>query len=461
MYLSKKIDIFISIIVFTLSTMISVFVAYNVAHPGYRNLFLLPLIYGVVYVIFISPIRRRLNNIFIHVFIAVSFTRYVILPLLITMTKYYGGRSTIPPLSESFHSAIYLMSYELIIVSLFTFIIFKNYKKPSNRLNKVLKPPSSIFIYILFISLSFGMTTLFPQALKSFSFLKVSDDFRDFGQGPLFVTLLTYCLVIAKYLIFIIILNLLNKKFTSSGNKFYIFLSFLLVLFSISIYFGDNRADFIITAIASILLFFKLYPQVIKRSLIPFLLSILLVTSFINDQRNHASLSGGEDKLLDVTSTLQIYLGGPYNVAIAIEAAHLNEGERKLWHLGHELLRPVLGLNLILKEIDIKPSSTFFNERIFFSDHVSQIIPIIGQGYFYLGFLFSPIIMILYLLLVKYFIKIQDNHNRIDMYFFLSIPIARIGFAMGQNGSILANDISFFLLLFIIIYYINNRLKVK
>lgn len=451
----KKVDIMISAIVFILSIITTTYIAYNTEHPGYNNLFLMPLIYGVAYVLFITPIRARLNNVYIYVFIAVSFTRYVILPLLITLTKYYGGRSSVPPMDSSFQLAIYLMCYEMIVVFLFSYLIFRKYKAPIK--NGQINFPKSIFVYVIFIGLSILLSLLFPASLKSFAFLKVHSGFIDFGKGSFLVNLVTYLLVVSKFLIFILILNFCKKRYQKSKNIVYVFISLLAVFINISIFFGDNRADYIITAIASMLLYFKLFPKYVKPSILPLIIIAILVTSFINESRNINSITNGEDKLLDLTETLQVYLAGPYNVAISIEAAELNQDERNILRLPHELLRPVIGLNIILKHFDVKPTSQYFNERIYFSDHVSQIVPMIGQGYFYLGFFLSPLIFILYLILVKVFINLRDKLNRIDLYFFLSIPIARIGFAMGQNASILANDISFFLVLFLIAYYFNNK----
>lgn len=459
LYAKSKLDILISSIIFVISTVISFYIANNTEHPGYKNLFLLPLIYGVVYVLFITPIRGRLNNIYIYVFIIVSFTRYVLLPLLITLTKLYGGRSLIPPMDESFRTAIYLMSYEMIIVFLFSYWIFRKYKAPNN--DGIINYPKSTIVYIIFIGLSLLLSLIFPASLNSFSFLKVGSNFTGLGEVSIVISFITYLLVISKFLIFLLVLNYLKKRYEMNNNKIYVILSLMFVFINITIFFGNNRADYLITTIASVLLFFKLYPSFIRRTIIPLIIIAIIVTTYINENRNHTTLTDGEDSLLDITNTLQIYLAGPYNVAISIEAAKFNEDERNILDLGHELLRPVMGLNVILKQFDVKSTSHFFNERIFYSDHMSQIIPMIGQGYFYLGFFLSPSIFLLYILLVKVFINMRNSYNRIDMYFFLSIPITRIGLAMGQNGSILANDISFFLGLFLTVYYFNNKILLK
>lgn len=459
--ISKKTEVFISMIIVIISTIMAFYVGNNVKHNGYNNLFLLPLLFGVMYVIFISPIRRRLNNIFIHIFIVVSFTRYIVLPYLIVSTGFYGGRSSVAPQNESFLKAINLMSYELIIVSFFVYIIFRKYKNNNSNNEIITILPKSNFLYVIFISTSLLLGLLFPQSLRSFGFLKVPTGLLDLGESSIIISIITYSLVVTKFLIFILAMSFIHKKYLKNKLPIYVFISLFLVLFSMSIFFGDNRSDFIITSIASVLLFYRLYPHTIKYTIVPLGVFSLIILSSLNDYRGNVTVTGGGNELLDLTGNLQVYLAGPYNVAIAIEAAELNEIEGNVLHLVHELLRPVMGLNIFLKEIDIKPSSSYFNERIFFNDHISQIMPMIGQGYFYLGFLLAPTITILYLLLVKFLIIVRDKEKRIEIIFFFGITIARMGFVTVQNGSILANDASFFLFLFLIIYYFNEKFVLR
>lgn len=461
MFLNKKFDLALIVIIMMISVSTSLYIAYNTTNVGYEKLYILPFLFGLMYTFFISPIRRRLNNIYIYVFIAVCFTRYIILPTLITITGHYDGRSSISPNEISFQRAIDLMSYEMIVISIITYFLFrKTYlnNKEKSVYEKV-RLPNSIFVYVLFISFSILLGLVFPDSFKSFAFLKPSDDFSNFNSSAMHITLITYSLVISKFLMFVLVMGFFYKKYLVSKNFIYIILSFLAVALSISIFFGANRADYVITTIASILLFGKLYPKHIKLLVIPLLLIFILTVSIINEERNNAV--SAEDPLVELTNTLQIYLAGPYNVAISIEAADLNIQSKNRVHIFHEILRPVMGLNVFLKQFDIKSTSDYFNERIFFSNQKTQIVPMIGQGYFYFGFLLAPLIMVFYLILVKYLINIQSQQNRLEIVFFFSIAIARTGLATAQNGAILANDISFFLGLFLIIYILNNCFVIK
>lgn len=458
---SKNIYQAIRIAVFLVSIMATFYIAYNVDHPGYDELFILPIVYGIVFILFISPVLFKNTNIFLTVFTAVSFTRYIVLPSLIVYSGLYGGRSAVPPLASSYELALRLMVYELIIVTAVMYFIFKKINvKPSLQSGEI-KLPKNIFIYLVFLALTVLLVGMNPGVLKSFYFIIPPDDLVGFGGGSVFSSISFYFLAISKYIIYILLMSYLNKKYIMTNNKFYIAYSFILTLMNIFVIFGANRADFVITTIVSVIVFYKLYPRQSKIASFVIIILMIFITGFISSHRDNATYSDGADPVLDLTNTLQVYLGGPYNVAIATEAANENPEGRSIIHFGYDILRPAMGFNVLLKELDWKMSSDYFNERIYFTDQKSHIIPIIGQGYFYFGFMFSPIIMIMFLYFVSFLIKTIQKQSRIELIFFLTIPIARIGLAMGQNGSILVNDTSFFLLLSLVVYYFNNKITFK
>lgn len=452
---------FTRIIVFIISIISSFFIAYNFNQSGYEYLFILPLAYGIVYVFFLAPVLFKNTNAFLVVFVIFTFTRYVVLPNLLVYTNYYGGNSSVPPLSSSYQLAIWLMVYEIVVVAIAIYLIFRNVDLNKLNESKNIKTPNNFIVYFLFLTITLLLIGSKPSVLNSFYFIIPPDNLTGFDGRGLLSSITFYFLVISKYIVYLMLMTLLYKMFSKKNRKIYIFLSFIVTALNILVIYGDNRADFIITAIVSITIFYKLYPKQSKLAIIVLILSMFVAVSFINTHRDHATRTGGADQVLDITNTLQIYMGGPYNVAIAIEAAKLNQEARSIAHFGYDILRPTLGFNLLLKNIDMKMSGNYFNERIYFSDHTTQIIPMIGQGYFFFGFIFSPIVMILFLFFVKYLITVREGKARIELVFFLSIPITRIGLAMGQNGSILMNDTSFFLLLSLAIYYLNNKLTLN
>src|SRR5699024_630152 len=117
----------IRVVVFLLSIIATFYVTYNVSYPGFEEIYLLPITYGVVFVFFISPVLFKNTNIIYVVFTAVSFSIYVILAFLIVYTGLYGGRSNIPPVSSSVEIALGLMVYEVIVITIVVFFTFSKY----------------------------------------------------------------------------------------------------------------------------------------------------------------------------------------------------------------------------------------------------------------------------------------------------------------------------------------------
>lgn len=55
--------------------------------------------------------------------------RFVIMPIFLVSVQYYGGRSPVAPLPSSIETAIWLMVYELIILTLVIFFLDQKYQK--------------------------------------------------------------------------------------------------------------------------------------------------------------------------------------------------------------------------------------------------------------------------------------------------------------------------------------------
>jgi len=214
-------------------------------------------------------------------------------------------------------------------------------------------------------------------------------------------------------------------------------------------------------AIASIVLLNKLIPKIgrVFTIFITVLLGAMIIG--LTQFRNTVSVTKGQERIIDLTDTLQVYLGGIYNVAISLETADFYNLHGNIMLFLFDILRSTLGFNLILKHFDINTTSMLFNERLYFSDHVAQIIPMIGQSYFFVGTLLAPILLVLFIVFARKLLTFIDKSYRIEIIFLLTISASRIGFSMGQNGSILMNDISFFLMLNLSVYYLNNKISLR
>lgn len=362
-----------------------------------------------------------------------------------------------PPTHHSYDLALIIMMYELIVSSIFIYVLDKKERGIFSK-NKDLSINKKNYIYWLFGIIIVLISILDIRIIKSFNFIIPKEDaVRSFSDFSIIQSLSVYGLLITKQIVFVMIAYNLSKKYELTKSKKNIYLVLLVAMMNILIYFGTNRSDVIMTAIVSSLTLYKLFGKGVKKGI--FILCIVLVVTIsgISAYRSGASISGNSSKIIDFTDKLQVYLGGPYNVAIAIETKEMFPQANKVEVLLFDIFRPMLGVNMLVKNLPVKYSNMYFNERIWLSiDRRSQIIPMVGQGNLFFGAMLSPILTLIFIRLAYYLNRKIKDCNRVEIFYFLNLSIARMGFMMGQNTMNMINDLSMNLFLFLIIYWINN-----
>ncbi|MEB7965763.1 hypothetical protein [Mammaliicoccus sciuri] len=461
MYKSKNLSYFLLAIVFSISITVTIYIIINKDNlqPGYENLFLLPLVYLLAYILFLHKVIYKYGiSIFLTVYIFVSFFRYVILSYFIVASGWYLGRSSISPSQENFNRAIMIMIYEVIVYNIFIYIFHNKFFK-NKKLNKEsVRFAKSSFVYFVFLLVTILLIIIFPDSLRFFSFIKVNNNYVTIENMSSMSAITAICVNVSKLLLYFIIIKFIIYKIGFEYKYTSILLVTLITILNSLVFFGANRSDFIFSFLINILILIYLYKQ-IGIVISAFLMALLpIIVSKITEYRNSVTITGGSNRLIDFTDTLQVYLAGIYNVAISLELETQTKG---IFYLLGDIFRSAIGPNIILKNINIISSSRIFNERIFFNDKVSQIIPMIGQSNLYLGFILSPLLGICFIYFAIYLTKKIIQVKRIELIYVLSLFSGRIGFVMAQNGNILLNDLTFYFPLFLLIYYINNKVVIK
>ncbi|MDY0933054.1 hypothetical protein [Chryseobacterium sp. CFBP8996] len=449
----------VSFLPFLLSFVTFIYVGVGVTHSSYNLLFLLPLFYFICFGLFLY---KRLNykniSVFFIVFNIVVFSRYVILPFFIVYAGYYGGRALTIPTHDVFNIAHIIMVYELIATSVFASYLEKKNRRFSHnsKLHMTLGFNKNIVI-IIFI-------------LCVLLFLSVSRDWllavNFFVSNPLEIELTgdamlsSYLLILIKQIIFIYIVYYMAKLYSKKKKIIYLIVTFIAMITNIGIFVGTNRSDVLVPAIVSLLLISKLFTtKVAKGMSIIIFICVFALISQITETRNFSSISKGNSELIDRTDFLQVYLGGPYNVAIAVDTKESYPEAGKLEVLFFDIFRPMIGVNFLVKNLDIKYSNIYFNHRIFKSDNRSQIIPMVGQSNLFFGVLLSPLLSVLFVFLAYRLNKFIVNSTNPLIYYFFTLSVARMGFLMGQNTMNMINDLSFNIFLFLIIFWLNKKIK--
>lgn len=462
LYKSRFLSNLICTIILLISIFVSIilFINQNNLPEGYKNLYLLPLSYAILYLVFLRHISLKYGfSLFLGVYIAVSFVRFVILSYLIYKTGWFYGRSNFSPSSLKFKTAIFLMVYELFVYNLAIFIFHRwLFGKEHIKEKFEVKFNKSNFIYIIFILFTIALIIIRPSSLQFFSFFTVNTNYTTVEDTDAFVSIIIIFINITRYIIYFMLVKFFMEKFYVKHPIFTYFVVVFITLVNTMIIFGTNRADFVFNLIINILILvylFKKYGVMLGIALVTL---VPIVVGNLTKYRETTTVTGGSNIWIDITDNLQIYLGGIYNVAISLD---ISGSSKNPFMLLVDIFRSAIGPNMILKQFDFTPSSRLFNYRIFSSDLVSQIIPMIGQGNFYLGFIFAPLLGVGFIFIALFLLKQIIKAKRFELLYILSLSSGRMGFVMAQNGNILLNDLTFFLPLFLLVYYLNNKVVLK
>lgn len=453
---NKKAKItFMNMIIFINCFFSALYLIYNTTHEGYALLFTQPIVYCLV---FILVLGRRLfnirNNLFFVIFTGVSFIRYVLLPILVVYSSYYDGQHSFPPSNDSYFLAVILMNLELILVSIFIQILSERRNYKTELKFKIGYKYNNNDGYYLFIATTFLLVLIFPNVLTQMNFI-IPTSLNYSLELTTIDNIILYCVIVSKQLLYVIIIKKLKYRYSKNNDELWLLVSVIISLINISLYFGVNRMDIVINAIVTLYILKKIYGSKIYKFFLILIPIIIILFRIVTADRNYVSYS--DDSAVNFATTLQAYTGGVYNVAIAIETIDFYPQVRNLKVFLMDIFRPMIGPNILVKNLDVPYSNIFFNRRIQpNSEVVSQIIPMVGQGYIYFGAIFSSTLSLFFIKIQDYLEKILNETYSLEVFYFVSLSSARLGMLMGNNTMNLINDLSMNLVLFFIVFLFNK-----
>ena len=435
--------------------------------PGYSLLFTQPLIFCFFYLfVFSRALNGKGLRPFLLVYTVIAALRFVLLPLLIVLSGYYSGRSHVEPLNDSYSTAIMIMNWELVVCgSLIAFLETRQKKRLRQSFQERL-PDNQQAVnkfdagYLVFGIFAFFLALAFPKGIAAINFIFPNEVALDFIEVGTFDNFVSYAFLLAKSLTFLVVTKKMGRLYSRRPSSIYLYIALFFAFINIFTYWGTNRSDIIISSFATYLVLLHVFGKIINRyATVGFFLLIVIIGS-VSQHRENVSITGGSNTLVDVTDLFQVYTGGPYNVAISIETKDYYPEASHLSVLLFDVFRPMIGVNILLKDMPQVYSNIYFNMRMWTHvDRRSQILPMIGQGNLYFGFLFSPIFSILFVLLAYFLERIYQSTIPLELYYFIGLALIRLGFMMGQNTMNMINDISMNLFLFLLVYFFNKKTK--
>lgn len=374
--------------------------------PGLGFLFLLPLCFGLVSC-WIFPVQRlKRSGIAVKVFYIILIIRYLLLPLLMVLTK--GSYNALPvtmPMTtvskEGYNFAVLAMLIEL-FASMSALRYYSNKFEKKYEINIT---SAEIGIKNRGISVvGLGITALFMVQLlrrnlstlmSTFSFLTIEDKY----ENPMTDA---YGIVLAltlKTIIFLVLLNFFVKQYRETTAFRWAIAAAIVAVLNMGIFFGYNRSLVLQTAITTIYVLYLCFPKYRKAFLFGLIPVVFLtMTSMIFIKQFGVSYAGAElSNFIDfsgVSNTLECYVCGPWAEACGYDAA-VSAGLRQPIAtffkdlIGNSFLSYLPGLTWLLNLFPDVVQSTHLHQQF---SNSAQMIPLTAQCAYYVGTIFSPVL---------------------------------------------------------------------
>ena len=367
----------------------------------YNVLNILPIFYALGLMVIGFMNVNVVTNIFKIAILALYGLRMYVNTFLIVLNGGYEFNTMRTWIQENLDKSVMLQCYEFLCVCLFLVIL----KAPNSKrvvayfdITMDFKRTKYIRRVILILTLISIMVILqYPMLLDQFSPVIMSSDEAELqwliknaaikDQVPtlvyyIFSWMIALVKIVLVYLVIVYIKKKTNKKQRDLlGIGFSIIAVSTLILITTS-----DKASSIYAALAMILTLMKIYPRKKKLLINMGIFSLLFIVFGI--------FIGGalvqEECIENLTFQFNLYFSGSTNIAAALVMPEVD----KLTYLKGDILRSIPLINGFFTYL---PKSYLLFNRTLGIDFIynSQILPCIGQGYFYLGYLGAPILSLM------------------------------------------------------------------
>lgn len=452
------------LLILVLSLMTSFLILYFDRPLGLKFFPIIPFAFGVLY-FYCKPLSCRfLDYIGLFSLNICMIIRYLVTPFFMWLDKYnnnYAIQYGIIPDQNYFIKATDLMLLEMIIIFLVIFIFNKRFYN-NNTKNFNLLEPSNNIIGIGFIVLSIIIIIMFPGVLRAFNFI-LSSSYLDikYIQTPLGGKLIPL-VQFANILLTISILNFLYKKKNKNNNNLLLFiLSVASILVSSLFIVGSSRINLLFPLLTAFYLLKHLYPE-FKRIIYWFAISIIGIVVIITTTIKQKNMGNGnitdfQNGIINNSGILQAYFSGVHNVAVAVKTKEFFYENVNISTFTTDLFSSVAGISQYF--YDQLGTNKMFNYAFYHNTIArDQIIPLIGQGYYYLGIIGSSIFCVIVIFLMMYFDKKSKMTKNIFIVYIYAYLAIRFGSYFMSNTIILFSFITNYFLPLLIIVLLNKKI---
>lgn len=395
----------------------------------YHSMAVLPLIYGMA-LIFLS--RCPSLNLFKTVALCSYSIKLLITPWFITTIGLNELQTGIhASVYNHISDAVFLQIIEIVAVTILLFVLPNQKKRIYINKFSIVPHRKSWRLLLLICFIGLALVVIYPQLLYKFQPIFADKEvyyaLQDLGSTVkesmnLYVYHIGIWIVTLSKLLLVYVFIYLLYRISKGGNKLALIFSFIVVLVS-CLFTTSDRAATIYTAIVGLLLIYKIFPR--YRSFIS-RFSTVFAAGGIFFIFLYGSIFKADNATSEVGYKLNAYFSGTLNVAACFE---MNDANLLETFMG-DVLR---NIPLVVGFFTHLPMSYLaFNKALGYDAvYNSQILPVIGQGYFYLGIL-GVILFPIVMFKIAYYLynKIQSAR---DSFEYFALLVALIFTFLGVN----------------------------
>lgn len=462
----------IFLITTSLLSFLAIVLNYENITSGYNLVVIFPLIFIGGYIVTLGnlTISNTRYPITIYMFLILQWLRYVLSPLMISLSGENAGTSFLNPQVDSLAIATSLMVLDLIICFLILFYLSRKKKIKNKNSNITLRGNRALYFMFIIFAIIIYLTIGISSNMINFLFISVEGGERvgDITNTPIVIA--RQIVLIAIFLLFIWVTTICAIKYEKTKNKKYFYIAILFALINVSIIIGERRSAQVYTAFCSIMILFLAFPQ-FKRKItlsVGGLAVIILVfmsiykfsAAFIHGSYLEALKNSSFD-VAEISQILQSYFAGPQDLATVMEFADIYDVN--IQNLIFDFARSTVPISFFVKNMGMI-TSEMFNLYIYKGlQTTGHVVSALAHGFIYMGVFFSSIFSVLNLFMCCFFEDRMNSTNSYEMMYVWAYILMRFGLNLTANTPALISATTIMLitagLLFQVSICINKRMR--
>ena len=387
-------------------------VVYSADEIRTESLFCSIIIFLYFFLYFIKiKLYKYLNNVCGFIVFILTFVRYFLIPLLIISDD---GYMSYKPMDSAANGVFFVQGavmtiWEMLFCGWFIYRKFPKWYGQERIRHQEFETPA--FLWLL-MNIVFGVLIFVNlSVLNEFTIvvnLKPDDSvFEESVHKSLTETVAIIGARVVKIILPIPILCVLYKRYNRHHSYTPYFMGLVLLLFFYAfILEGNSRNSIIIPAVAALFILYTLFPRYSKSTYILIIPAIALVAVLSSVWKSFS----GDFVLASISpftywiSYLEMYFAGISNIGKAVYGYQHTD----------VIINPIMALNdmgqtipFVNVLVDYQNTSSYVFQRVW--GRSDQVIPALGNGLFYFGYVFAPLVSVVFISIAHYFEKLKNN----------------------------------------------------